>query len=211
MTLEIDSMKKYILAHINKNYKSYIKNDCFDIVQLKNICMLYKLSDNDADSISLDDVNISSPYFNKSSNKKNRGENIIESNEFKQRYKFFIKIMYALIKLDIEIFDIDDDILTIKNNYNMLKSINESRKFLTSAHITELKKINKYNGQFSDSQFEKSVNSYVKQMKILDKIVTYFNKIINNGIIKKTDSLLTLLLPFFYKYIECIEEYGYRK
>ena len=210
MTLQTDIMKKYILNYVNKNYKSYIKNDCFDIVQLKNICMLYKLDSDDIDSISLDDVVISSPCFKKISNKKNNKENIIESNEFKQRYKFFIKIMYALIKLNIEIFDIDDDILTMKNNFNILKSIDDSKKKMTIKHINELKKINKYSGLFTGSPFEKNISDYVKKMKILDKIIRYFDSIISNNIIRKTDSLLTLLLPFFYKYIECIEEYGFK-
>lgn len=209
--LETDAMKKYIIKYIKKNYNEYLESECFDLIQLKNICMLYKLDDQSksTDSISIDDINISSPHFNKTSKKNKHTKNIIESNEFKQRYKFFVKIVFSAIKLGVNIFDIDDDVITIKNNYNILKSIDDRKKKLTNEYINTLKAIARHGGQFTDTSYEKSNTEYVKKMKILDKLVQHINKIINTNILKKTDTLLTIILPFFYKYTEFIEEYGY--
>ncbi|AEX61468.1 hypothetical protein c7_L404 [Megavirus courdo7] len=45
-------------------------------------------------------------------------------------------------------------------------------------------------------------------IRIIDKIMSAISKLINTNTFDKTDTLLSLILPYFFTYTEYIEEYN---
>mgnify|MGYP005847801399 CR=1 FL=1 len=200
-----------IIKIIEKKYFEYFDDKCLDIIQIKNICNLYKIKSLSSDSISLDKLTISSPNFKKiklnKSAKKNQ-LNILKSPEFTKKYSFFIRILYACLKIDIDLFDINNDIITLKNNYHLIKSLESKKKQLISEHLTILKYQYKNISQKIDTDYVNYFENYIVKIKIIDKIMTSINKLIQNDVLDKTDNLLSLILPYFYTYTKFIEEYN---
>lgn len=125
-----------IIKILNKYYYQYIDDECLDIVQIKNICNLYKIKKNinSNDSISFSDIKFSSPdfvkhnYNNAQTQTKKTQFDLLKTDEFYKKYAFFIKILYACLKINIELFDINNNILTLKNNYQLLKTLELKKK-----------------------------------------------------------------------------------
>nr|AEX62968.1 hypothetical protein mv_R764 [Moumouvirus Monve] len=45
-------------------------------------------------------------------------------------------------------------------------------------------------------------------IRIIDKIMSSINKLMDSEVLEKTDTLLSLILPYFFTYTEYIEEYN---
>jgi hypothetical protein len=196
---------------INKQYDQYIDDECIDLVHIINICDLYKIKNDANNSVSISEINFSSPNFQKMPNKKNKKKDqthLLKSPEFNKRYRFFIRIIYACLKINIVIFNTDDNILTLKNNYQLIKSLELKKKQLIAEHINTLKLQHKNISEKVDVEYESYYSKYITKIKIIDLIMKHINKLINNNILDKTDNLLTLILPYFYTYTEFIEEYN---
>ena len=216
--MELSRMSMGIIKIINKSYNEYIDEECLDIIQIKNICNLYKVNPvaqnksgtNTQNSVTLSEINFSSPEFKKVSNVKNKKKqaDILKSNEFIKKYSFFIRILYACLKIEIDIFDINNNIVTLKNNFQLLKAIEVRKKRLIADHIAVLKNQYKNISQKIDTDYENYCNNNLTKIKIIDKIMGSINKLIKSGILDKTDNFLTLILPYFYTYTEFIEEYN---
>jgi len=209
--MEISRMSIGIIKNIDRMYSKFLDDECLDIIQIKNICNLYKIKPGTINnSISLSEINFSSPEFKKiysKTNKKHQAD-ILKSNEFVKKYAFFIRILYACLKIDIELFNTGDDILTLKNNYQLIKSLESKKKQLIAEHVSILKNQHKNISQKIDSTYETFYETYIMKIKIIDKILGSINKLIKFGVLEKTDNLLTLILPYFYTYTEFIEEYN---
>lgn len=202
--MEVVKMANNINKILDKKYfKSY--NTCIDFIQLKNICSIYKNSA-DNNSVSLKDIDLKSPDFKKCKTK-TKNQNIMESEDFKKKYSFFIRIFYSCLKTNVEIFDLKDNILILKNNYILLKSINNAKKKIISEHINELKRYQKSIKKTIDEEYSNYVQNFIMKIKILEKITIFINKLIDNSIINKNDNLFTLILPYFYKHEKFIEVY----
>ena len=209
--MELSRMSRGIIKIIDNKYSNYIDDECLDIIQIKNICNLYKIKSNsNIESISLSEINFSSPEFKKMSNKtkKKNQTDVLKSNEFVKKYTFFIRIIYACLKIGVDIFDINDSIATLKNNYQLIKSFESTKKQFIAQHLTILKAQHKNISQPIGPDYEKYYKNYIVKIKIIEKIIASVNKLINGNVFEKTDNLLTLILPYFYTYTEFIEEYN---
>ncbi len=208
--MELSRMSMGIIKIIDKQYNEYIIDECLDIIQIKNICNLYKIKVISNNSITLSELNLSSPEFKKINgkmNKKNQS-NILKSDEFVKKYTFFIKIIYACLRMDVDIFDNNNSILTLKNNYKLIKTLELKKKQFITEHLNILKDQYKNISQKIGSDYDKYSHDYIVKIKIIDKICDSMNKLIKFNIFEKTDNLLTLILPYFYTYTEFIEEYN---
>ena len=199
-----------IIKILDKQYNSNINNECLDIAQIKNICNLYKTKNPPADNVSLSDLDLSSPDFKKTTSKssKKSQEDVLKSQEFIKKYSFFIRTVYACLKLDINLFDTNSNILTLKNNYQLVKSIEARKKQLISEHLTVLKTQYKNISLKIGDDYDLYSKNYITKIKIMDRLLGSINKLVQFNVFEKTDNLLTLILPYFYTYTEFIEVYN---
>jgi hypothetical protein len=200
-------MSSGIIKLLNEKYNKNIIKDCLDITQIISICNLYNNNNSIAStSISLNDIDFSSPVFKKSSKK---NSNILESKEFKKKYSFFIKIIFACLKTNVEIFDIVNESIIFKNIYALIKSIELTKKKLIMEHIELLKNYHRSITQKIDgTYFDDYIPSFVAKNKVIDKILETIKKLTKEEIISSTDNLFILVLPYFYTYTKYIEEYN---
>ena len=205
---------------ITKIVDKMYSEECLDIFHIKSICKLYntksnsnsksksKSKSNISSSISLSDFDFSSPDFKRISPHRDKKKHleVLKSIEFTKKYAFFIRIMYACLKIDIDIFDVNDDIITLKNNYQLIRALEFKKKQLILENIGILK--NKFKNISQPlNEYEVYVRDFISKIKIIDKIAASIGKLIKFGVFEKTDSLLTLILPYFYTYTDFIEEY----
>ena len=209
--MEVPRMSTGIIKIIDERYADFIDNECIDIIQIKNICNLYKNKNKSKNnnSITLSELILSSPDIKKNITRKNKNQyNVLKSEEFENKYNFFIKIMYACLKINIDLFDINENVLTLKNNYELTKSLIAKKKQILLEHMSYLKKYYKKVAQEIDSEYESYVTEYMTKLKIIERIKKSISKLITTGILSKSDNMLTLILPYFYKYSEFIEQYA---
>lgn len=208
--MELSRMSMGIIKIINKQYSQYSDDECLDIIQIKNICNLYKNKPNSGASVTLSEINFTSPEFKKVNSKigKKNQADVLKSDEFLKKYAFFIRILYACLKIDIVLFDVNDNIVTLKNNYQLLRALESKKKQLIAEHLAILKNQYKNISEKIGQDYETYCENYFMKIKIIDKILGYINKLIKFSIFEKTDNLLTLILPYFYTYTEFIEEYN---
>lgn len=207
----LSHMSVGIVEAIGDKYSDNIDEDCIDIVQIKNICNLYKIKPDSVNSISLSELNFESPFFEKNSKKSKKNKNIesvLNSKEFTSRYAFFIKTIYVCLKIDVEIFDINNDIMCLNNNYKLIKNLRLRKKKMIEEHLNVLKNMYKNITQGINEKYEAYVSSFIVKINLIDTIVEHIEEYIENKIFDKTDNLLTLILPFFYTYTQFIEEYN---
>jgi hypothetical protein len=206
--MELSRMSLSIIKMIDNQYGEFIDDECLDMIQIKNICNIYKVKSTNLNSVALNEINFSSPEFKKMPQNKIQ-TNILTSTEFQKKYSFFIRIIYSSLKMNITIFDITDNIVTMKNNYQLIKSLEVKKKNLISEHVTILKNQHKNSTQqLNFLDYENYLKDYLVKLKIIDKIIELVRKLINNDIVEKTDNLLSLILPYFYTYAKYIEEYN---
>ncbi|BCS83010.1 hypothetical protein QLL95_gp1113 [Cotonvirus japonicus] len=206
--MELARVSINIIKILNSRYDEYIRNECIDIIQIKSICSLYKTKKPSSDSVSLSDISFSSPEFKKYTEKTNKNYmNVITTQEFIKKYSFFVKIIYACLKLDIGLFNIDKDILILKNNYQLIKTLEIKKKQLLFEHINILKNQCRNITENIGDEYDNYLENYLTKIKIIDKIYTLLNKLIKQNILENRDNMLSLILPYFYTYPEYIEEY----
>lgn len=194
---------------INDRYADFIDNECIDIIQIKNICNLYKNKNKNITSVTLSELILSSPDLKKITNIKNKNQySILKTVEFEKKYVFFIKIIYSCLKMNIELFDINQNVLTLKNNYELNKALTKKKKQILLEHMSYLKKYYKKVTYEIDAEYESYVLEYITKLKIIERIKKSIDKLINTKILSKSDNMLTLILPYFYKYTEFIEQYA---
>lgn len=205
--MKISVMIPEILNIIDTKYPKNVK-DCMDIQRIKTFCSLFKPksksnsnSNSNYKNIAIIDIALSSPDISKITKNNQSKNNKLNSPEFHKIYSFFIKLLYACLKLDIEIFDINDKYCVIKNNYNLIKSIEACRKKIINDHIDILQKQLKKISLSVINEYEIYTIEYVSKLKIFDKLVRWVN------LLEKNDNLFSLILPHFYTYTEYIEEY----
>lgn len=206
------SMARDIIKIIDEEYEEYLDEDCIDILQIKNICSLY-LSGKEKKKkikIRLDDIELSSPNFDRSV--KNNNKRILESEEFKKKYSFFIKIILGCLKMDVVIFEEEktkkQSFVIIKNNYQLVKSIMKRKQKLIDEHIEILKEQRKTPSVFIDETYSDYCDNFIIRMKLLDSLAAHLDRIIQRDILERQDNLLSLIIPYFHISEEYIEEYG---
>lgn len=208
--MDLSRMSLSITKIIDKKYNEQISDECIDIIHIKSMCNLYKIKSDTTDSLGLSEINISSPEFDKFTNKINKKNSIeiLQSEEFKKKYAFFIRILYACLKIEVDPFDTNDNIITLKNNYQLVKALENKKKQFISEHLDILNRQYKNPSQIMEDEYEIYLGTYIAKIKITDKIMMSIGKLIRSGIFGKSDNLLTLILPYFCLYTEFIEEYN---
>lgn len=199
--MNLPSMISEIIQIIDQNYDT--ENECFDIDQIKILCKLCKIKNTSESKIDLTDITFSTPDIKKITCKENKQILVkINTPEFQKIYILFIKILYSCLKLEVEIFDTDkDNCYTIKNNYQLIRSIELRKKKDILEHIEVLKTNIKKVSSTDTIIYEKHVNDHLVKMKILNKLIGWIS------IFEKNNNLFSLILPYFYKYTQYIEEY----
>lgn len=204
--MDIKSMANGIIQIIKDSYSEFIENESIDIIQLMNICDLYKGSGNK--SVELNDITFSSPNFvnEKLNNKTN--ENILNTEEFKKKYAFFVRIIYSCLKMNIDIFTVINGVAVLKNNYNIIKSLCSKKKELLTQQINLSKHLIKNIDKPVSDDYEETITDITMKIKIIDKITGSINKLISTNVFANTDNLFTLIIKYFYVYTQFIEEYN---
>jgi len=173
-------MSSGIIKIIDKKYPD-LDEECIDILHLKNICDLYKKKkDTTTDSVSLSKINIISPDFKNAALKNidnKKRINILKTTEFKKKkYSFFIKIIYSCLKINVIIFNLNNDTgtITLKNNYQLIRSIDHKKKQLIDDHMRLLKLHYKNSLKPVPIEYDDYIRDYVLKLKILDKIKLFW-------------------------------------
>jgi hypothetical protein len=209
--MEIRNIAPNIVKILKEKYKILVRDECMDLSQIINICTMYKTKTTDTE-LSLCDIQFSSsPEFvkvNPKTHKKKNHEEILQSTEFKQKYDFFIRIIFSCLKMDIEIFDMADNFATLKNNYKLIKSMEHRKKKLIEGHFLILKEQYRNITKKLDIEYETYVSEYILKIKIIDKMIGSVNRLIQTEVFEKTDNLFSLVIPYFYNYVRIIEEYN---
>lgn len=199
--MNLPSMISEIIQIIDQKYDT--ENECFDIDQIKILCKLCKIKNTSESKIDLTDITFSTPDIKKITCKENKQILVkINTPEFQKIYSLFIKILYSCLKLEVEIFNTDkDNCYTIKNNYQLIRSIELRKKKDILEHIEVLKMNIKKISSSDTIMYEKHVNDHLVKMKILNKLIGWIS------VFEKNNNLFSLILPYFYKYTQYIEEY----
>ncbi len=235
--MEIKNIATNIVKIIKEKYNTLVKGECMDLLQIINICTLYKTKKIDhkvpsghtptsastpastsasgstrlTRQITLHDIHIGSPKFEKvnpKTNKKKKQEEILHSEEFRKKYDFFVRIIFSCLEMDIEIFDMSDEFATLKNNYKLTKSMEYRKKKLIEEHYLILKEQYKYMNKKLDDNYEAYVSEYILKIKIIDKMIGSIDSLIQSKVFERTDNLFSLIIPYFYTYVSIIEEYN---
>src|ERR1700733_317892 len=205
--MELPSMSLNIISMIDKKYTKI--SECLDVIQIKNICNLYKNKHISNHSITLSEIKLSTPEFTRAKFKKVKSaDDILKTEDFQKKYAFFIRMVYACLKIGVEIFDDDDTLITLKNNYQLIKSIELKKKKLIYQHIELLKTYYKNPSELFSKEYRNYFDKHITKIDILEKIYKLILKLIDTDIFCKTDNLFSLILPYFYRYNEYIEEYN---
>lgn len=207
--MQLSHMSNGILKILSKKYKYYMDNECLDLIQIKMICDLSKTKSQSNESIRLSEINLSSPEFKTFDPKLNKNQiEMMKSQEFIKKQSFFIRVIFACLKIGVELFNVEQDFVTIKNNYQLIKSLEFKKRQLIVSHIELLKQQYKSSSQKISNEYEDYCKQYIMNIRIIDKIISAISKLINTDTFDKTDTLLSLILPYFYTYTEYIEEYN---
>lgn len=206
--MKLDTMAKEIIRILDNNYSKYKNNN--DIILIKNICKLCDFEDIMDGSVKLEDVDISSPdFYNQTIKKrKNKNETI---NDFRKKHKFFIKIMYACLKTDVDLFNKskkDDNIIVIKNNMQLKRSINKTINKKVNEFIDISKKLKKNHDELD--KYIAYMQNYEVVLKSLRRLDEVISKVLSDHKYLHEQNLNTLILPYFYREDDddIIEEYG---
>jgi hypothetical protein len=133
-------------------------------------------------------------------------KNFLSSKEFINKYSFFIKVIYACIKLNVKIFNRINS-LTLKNNNELINSFNGTKKILIVSHIKILKAFEKKNNKMTWSEYETIDSDFLKKIRTINNIVDIIKKMVQYKIFSLEDNITKLITPFFIKKEHYIEEY----
>lgn len=207
----------HVINHIKQNYGKYIKNKCYDVMGLLEICCIYIESEKILKKVKLrelsyNDLQMSSPNFTNMKKRKrsNNIKNVINNDEFEKRHKLLIKILLCCFVLDIEIFNIDNDIAVLKNTHHLIKTIHKKKeqKFNELIELASSYK-KKPHIKVSEDYYELTSELH-ESIRICDRLLYILNELTKNMIIKPVDSISMLIIPYFYNEHkkDCIEVFG---
>lgn len=204
MNNKINNISNEIVSILKSRYSKYIKMECVDIIRLIDVCKL-NITESNGKNINLSEIILESPDLSSVQVEK-QIKNIRTNKSFLKYSDVALRLVHACLKLNVEIFDITEDNVMLKNNYRLIASIDNRKKALIIDHINQLKKYAKNSklvmtNYITNSKFNGEIN-------ILEKIKKSINDMILHKTFNNSDNILTLVLPFFYIYQEYIEVYS---
>lgn len=213
--MQLSKLSLGIIKLINRKYDNQSISESLDIKTTIDICKIYNDKNENIESISLTDIKLSSPDFIKGSPQKklktkfnSKKDTAIYSSDFQKKYAFFIRIIYSCLKMNIEIFTETTDSIIIKNNYKLIKTLESKKKELIKKHINVLDAQYKNPTKYIDDNYNLFFTDNNLKINMIDNILKSLRKLINLDIFNESDNLFTLIVPYFYKYTEYIEEYN---
>ncbi len=196
----------YVKDKLNKSYPNKKKSSS-DLKDLHFLINLYDVSSSDQiDEIS-SEVDITSPIDTSGRSQ----DEIIKSSNFIKRYKVFLKIIFSALLINVDIFKIYRDNQVFMNLYDMKNSFLKRKKKIlqdVSNNINDNTKVLKDLLEVKYDSYEKIFLYSITQIKVIDKVVSIICKIIAMKLLSETDSIISLIMPFFYKYQDFIETYN---
>ena len=202
--MDVTAESNGIIKYLKRKYPKYIKSKCIDINNIINICEMNNAPD-DADTVELDEIEFSSPDF---ASQAKYDEQAIKTTEFKKRCVLFTKLLYACIKIGTRIIEKTDGIAILKNNYKLCSSLRKTRRNIIAEHIQELTYYSNNPKVEMGEMYPEYLKEFNAKIYIVDKITRTIESLVKDKVLKNSDTLLTLILPYFFIYIKYIEEYN---
>lgn len=195
LKMKLATMIRNIQSLLKTEYHDYL--GCLDIIKIQNICEIHesKKESFDTEEESSTNIEITSPCFQD------------VENEFQKKYSFFIKIIHSCLKLKIKIFDCQDDVAVLKNNYDLITTLQKYKKRLIANNIRILREMYQEINQPIVPQYDVYHQEFYLKLCITQQILSNVRKLVSRDVLKKNDNLLSLVMPYFYKRCRFIEEY----
>lgn len=137
-------------------------------------------------------------------------DDILKSTNFMKRYHVFLKIIFSALLINVSLFKIYRDTEVFMNLYDMKNCFLKKKKTvlqdLTSQIDSNTKTLNTLL-EFKYTEYQKIFSITTTQIKVIDKVVSIIDKLVEKKILKENESVITLIMPFFYKYQNYIETY----
>jgi hypothetical protein len=210
MPTKITKMASAIITILKRDYDL----ESLDVKQIVDFCSLYEETNHKSSrrkkhmDESTEEIIFSSPQFEKITRKTPKHNLSIESEEFVKKYSFFTKIIYACLRLDVKIFQETSSGEILKNIHQMVKAIEARKKTLINEHIDILRSHFQNPEEDIGEDYVSYLTSYTKKIKILQDIRNTIKKLYERSILSKNDNMISLLVPYFYTRIKCIERYS---
>lgn len=205
MNIKIDSISNDIMTILKSKYRKYIKLNCTDIIRIIDICKL-NTSESNVKKINLSEIILESPNLTDVQVEK-QIKNIRKNKSFLKYSDVVLRAIHVCLKLDVEIFEITDDDVLLKNNHRLISSIDNRKKVLIAEHIKQLQTYSK-NSKLVMTNYMSYNNKFICEINLLEQVKKNIENIVSRKICKNSDTVLTLVLPFFYIYQEYIEVYS---
>lgn len=204
--MDILNMSKNILGRLETKYGKQTVDNSYDTIQLKKLYNLHRENNDYCHTISIDEIEITTPEFKPYIESKSKSD-ILNIPEFVQKYHFITKIIYSCLYLNVEIFDGIKDRIVLKNNREIIHSLQLAKKDIITRIVKVLRYKYKHVEQLFDTEYTEFYHKSVSQIKLIDNIIKHIRTVIGTGVIRDTDNLITLVVPYFYRYLKFIEEY----
>lgn len=200
-----------IIKTLDTKYK-HISPDCLDMSTLRNMLQIYDYSSSfsDTETLELSEINLECEEIKQISSLtlKKQIINKLQTDEFLKKYDSFIKIIYMCLKLDISIFNTKSkNIVLIKTNKVLLESLSMHKRQVMKEHLSIIKEQYKFIDQEINDDYLTFVKICVSKMKAIDRLSIKIRRLIEEKYVKENDSVLNIVLPYFYNKIKYIEEY----
>jgi hypothetical protein len=202
------SFTKYLSYIKEKLIKTYPlkKKSSSDLVDLYFLINLYETKPSQTITEISSEVDINDPIDTDLKSK----DEIIKSTNFIKRYTVFLKIIFSALLINVEIFKIYRDNQVFMNLYDMKNSFLKRKKKILqeiTIQIDDNTKLLKNLLEITYLDYQKIFSITITQIKVIDKVVSIINKIIERKLITETESIMNLVMPYFYKYQDFIETY----
>lgn len=126
---------------------------------------------------------------------------------FSKRRLLTLKILYACLKLDVSIFS--DNILV--NNRTLINLLTKKKR----EFLLEVNNVITYNTSkmstlrsVKHKEYQQVFDECILKVRIIDKLMKIIAKLCQKKILRETDTILMLTIPFFFIEKEYIEQYG---
>ena len=189
-------MAEWIQEELEQNHDT----EATDIKRMINFCQLYPSNQISQSTSSDAEYLLESPTF-----QKDRGG--IRSSEFQNRYNYVIKIVYTMMRLDVPFYRVSGHSTVFCTMYQLDQNISDYKREIVAEHIKVLREQARHAEEDDYTQYCQYNKMYLHALKIAERIRHLIRKALESGVLNKTDNLLTLLIPYFRKKEQYIEEY----
>lgn len=187
-----------------KILRAYENVDSVDVKNMIKICDILPESNISQDS---PDILIDSPQFNSTVKRYCKTDELLQCPDFLRKYNYVVSLVYAILKLKVPLFEEIGKNVIIKSNREVIKAIEAAKKAQIKSHIMILHtEFNGVKSSFSPG-YEKYSNEFIKTVRQLDRVKATMEKLMSQGVWTDGDNVMSLVLPYFYKYLNILERF----